>query len=365
MTSKLLAGALLCGALAAGAVPAETATPDAVPPSPPSCAPTAFAPAGARGPRAGVRGPALMLAGAGLSNVPAGTLAWIRAHVRGAATARAGNVVVLKASGERDYSDDFYRDGRFAWVQEILIPPCATRAQADAMVRYVDDADVVLFAGGDQANYAAWKGSALVDAVRRVYARGGIVGGGSAGLAIQGEVVYDSVAADRLHPNDDAYAVTTQNATRDPLEPEISFTTGYFAWPPLRGTITDTHFAVRDRFGRLVAFLARIARDRVAPPPVYGLGVDEGSTVLVEADGTATVDNRPTKHGTSRGAYLIRLVRFAPLTAGEPLRATIAVSHAARDGERFDLVHHRTSEPWRTITIDGSKTPPYSGDPYR
>jgi L-asparaginase / beta-aspartyl-peptidase len=363
---RLAACALLCGALAARAVSADTVTPEPVPPSPASCTPKAYAPAGTRGPRAGVRGPALMLAGAGLSNVPPGTLAWIRAHVRGPQTARAGNVVVLKASGdERYYSDGFYRDGRFAWVQEILIPPCATRADVDAMAPYVDDADVVLFAGGDQANYAAWKGSALIRAVRRVYARGGIVGGGSAGLAIQGEVVYDSVAADRLHPNDDAYAVTTENATRDPLEPEISFTSGFLGWPPLRGTITDTHFVVRDRLGRLVAFLARIAHDRVARGPVYGLGVDEGSTVLVEADGTATVHNRKTKRGFSRGAYLTRLVRSAPLTAGEPLRATFAVAHIAREGERFDLAHHRTSEPWRTIAIDGSKTPPYGADPYR
>jgi cyanophycinase-like exopeptidase len=364
----LLCGALLCGALRTGVAAADapgTFTPEPVPPSPASCTPVAFAPAGTRGPRAGGGGPALMLAGAGLSNTPPGTLAWVRAHVRGPRNARAGNVVVLKASGERDYSDDFYRDGRFAWVQEILIPPCASRAAVDAMAPYVDDADVVLFAGGDQSHYTAWKGSALIRAVRRLHARGGVVGGGSAGLAIQGAVIYDSAAADRLHPNDDDYAVTTSNAASNPLEPEISFTTSFFDWPPLRNTITDTHFAVRDRFGRLIVFLARIAHDKLAPSPVYGLGVDEGSTVLVEPDGTATVDNKKTKHGLSRGAYLIRLTNAPHLTPNTPLRATIEVAHIARDGERFDLTHHRTTEPWRTITLDGSRTPPYSTDPYR
>ncbi len=85
----------------------------------------------------------------------------------------------------------------------------------------VDKADAVYFAGGDQANYVIWKGSALIDAVKRVYARGGVVGGGSAGLAIQGAVVYDSVAGDRLNVE-----THTKDAVNNPLEPRISFTTG-------------------------------------------------------------------------------------------------------------------------------------------
>lgn len=51
------------------------------------------------------------------------------------------------------------------------------------------------------------------------------------------------------------------------LEPAISFTTDLFAWPSLRATIPDSHFAARDRFGRLAAFLARIVHDGLAPVP--------------------------------------------------------------------------------------------------
>ncbi len=91
---------------------------------------------------------------------------WLRNHLSGA-SGRAGNVVILSASGGRDDEDGLYRDA------------------VDAMVTYVDGADAVLFAGGDQANYARWKGSALMRAVQAVYARGGFVGGGSAGLAIK------------------------------------------------------------------------------------------------------------------------------------------------------------------------------------
>ena len=101
--------------------------------------------------------------------------------------------------------------------------------------------------------------------------------------------------------------------------------------------------------------------DRLGRPPVYALGIDEGSVVLVEPDGTATVRVK----GKDRGAYLVRMTNARPLTPNAPLRATVAVAHVARDGERFDLAHHRASEPWRAVTVDGRRAPPYDADPYR
>jgi cyanophycinase-like exopeptidase len=271
--------------------------------------------------------------------------------------ARGGNVLVLRASGD-DYDDAlFYKEGDFASVRTLLIPPCAQRLQIDGLVRFVNRADTIFFAGGDQAHYAAWKGSALVAAVKRVYARGGAVGGSSAGLAIQGAIVYDAVAADRLGTE-----TTTSDAVADPLEPAISFTTNLFDWPAMRDTITDTHFVKRNRFGRLAVFLARILYDRVAgaAQTVYGLGIDQGSAVVVDSDGTATVLNGPG----GRGAYLVRASLPVTLAPGRPLRYTVEVSHVARSGERFDLLRKTTREPWRTVLVDGSKRVPYSRDPY-
>jgi beta-aspartyl-peptidase (threonine type) len=322
-----------------------------------ACRPDVYQPDGRHVP-ALPRGPGLVLSGAGAGLMPVAALHWMRARF-GTPAGRAGNVVVLRASGERDDTDDFYREGRFASVQEILIPPCATRADVDAVARYVDLADGVFFAGGDQAHYAAWKGSALIAAVQRVYARGGIVGGGSAGLAIQGAIAFDSVAADRIHGDTD-YGVTTGNTTREPLEPEISFTTGLFAWPPLRDTITDTHFVKRDRFGRLVAFLARIVHGGLATTPYYGLGIDEGSVVLVDGAGRGVL----RRDAKSRGAYVVRLREAVALPPGRPLHATVDVARVARDGEVFDLGNKRVAAPWKTVTVNGAANPRYSEDPY-
>lgn len=306
-----------------------------------------------------LHGPGLLLDGAGTAASPDTTLTWLHSRIAGDTSQRAGNVVILRATGANVDDQHFYVTGNLASVQTVLIPPCAGPAQVNAVAPVVDTADAVYFAGGDQANYVRWKGSALIAAVKRVYDRNGVVGGGSAGLAIQGAVVYDAVAADRS--NDDTHSA---DAVRNPLEPRISFTTGLFAWPALADTITDTHFVVRDRFGRTAVFLARIFHDALLPPTddIYALGVDEGSAVVVDPDGSATVLN----NNGANGAYLIRVASAAVLLRGKPLPPyALEVSHVAHDGEKFDLLDKQTPEPWYTVTVDGSQKQPYSSDPYR
>lgn len=321
------------------------------------CSVTIFPRYGTYVPTPQLHGPGLLLDGAGASSSPADTLTWLHERLLGDTAQRGGNVVILRASYINIDDRHFYDAGNFASVQTVLIPPCTSTAQVNSVAPIVDGADAVYFAGGDQANYVRWKGTALIEAVKRVYARGGVVGGGSAGLAIQGEVAYDSVAADRLNVE-----TTTFDATRDPLEPRISFTKDLFDWPALEHTITDTHFVARDRLGRTIAFLARIFHDKLLPnaEQIYALGIDEGSAVVVAPDGTATLLNG--KEG--RGAYLVRTDTPPWLVPGQPLHYTVEVTHIARTGERFDLLRKETPEPWRTITVDGSRSLVYNRDPY-
>jgi cyanophycinase-like exopeptidase len=322
-----------------------------------ACAVTVFPRLGSYKPTPRLHGPGLLLYGGGELEAQTSSLRWLHRRLVGNASGRGGNVVVLRASYNNVADRPFYRYATLASVQTVLIPPCAARTQVDSVAPIVDKADAVYFAGGDQAHYVAWKGSALMNAVQRVYQRGGVVGGGSAGLAIQGAVIYDAVAADRTNEE-----TTTRDAVADPLERRISFTTGLFAWPALSDTITDTHFVVRDRFGRLVAFLARMLSDGILPGVnvVYGLGIDQASTVVVDPDGSATVLNGPGGHG----AYLLRAEAQPGLVAGKPLKYTVAVSHIARDGERFELIRKQTAEPWYEVSVAGARRPSYARDPY-
>ncbi|HEY1429066.1 MAG TPA: hypothetical protein VGF18_05805 [Candidatus Tumulicola sp.] len=322
-----------------------------------SCAMTVYPRYGTyvRTPR--LHGPGLVLAGGGAEEAPASVFPWMHRVIAGTESGRAGNVVVLRASSANEYDSFFYKYGRFASVQTVLIQPCAASPQNLARAaRIVDGADAVFFAGGDQANYVSWKTSPLIAAVRRVYARGGIVGGGSAGLAIQGAMIFDSVAGDRYNTN-----VHTSDAVADPFEPRISFTTGMFDWPALRDTMTDTHFAIRNRFGRTVVFLARIAHDHLLPSAtaLYAIGVDQASAVVVDANGMATVLNDPT----GRGAFLVRAPATSNIAPGRPFHFTVSVSHVKRNFETFDLGNKTTSDPWYPITVRSGK-PQYSRNPY-
>ena len=307
-----------------------------------------------------LHGPGLLLDGGGAMEAPNASLQWAHNLLAGTTgvTPRFGNIVVLRAFDANIYDKMFYQYGLFSSVQTIRIPPCAPDAAIDALVPLIDRADAVYFAGGDQAHYVRWKTTQLVAAIRRVYARGGLVGGGSAGLAVQGAVVFDSVAGDKLDE-----VVTTLNAVKYPFEKSISFTTDFFAWPALANTITDTHFVVRDRFGRTVVFIARIVHDALLPnvANVYGLGIDQASSVGVGPDGFATVFNAPG----GKGAFLVRGTSPDPLANRGPIDYTVQVSHVARNGERFDLLHKKTSDGWKRITVDGAHVPFYSSDPYK
>ena len=317
--------------------------------------------------RTALRGPGLVLSGGGLSQMPdRPVLAWIRSRIDAPAGRRAGNLLILKASGERDYTEDFYRGSKLAFVQEILIPPCASREQVDAIAAYVDRADAVLFAGGDQSHYTAWKGSRLIAAVRRVYARGGIVGGGSAGLAIQGEIAYDAVAADRVLRDDQN--VETSDAVKNPYEPAISFTTGLFAWPPMADTITDSHVARRNRFGRMTAFMARAINDGlVHVNRIYGVAVDEGAALLVDARGIATLVQRKRDEDgyVSQGAWIVEGWRAARIRPNVPLLYTVDVTHL-KPGVRYDLGKKRAmGGAHYRVTVNGAAARVYSRTPYR
>ncbi|HEV7179443.1 MAG TPA: ABC transporter substrate-binding protein [Candidatus Baltobacteraceae bacterium] len=312
-----------------------------------------------------LHGPGLVLSGGG-SDID-DTFRWMHRTLTGSSSARGGNVIVLRAYTDKDeYSPYIQPLGPFQSVRTIGIPHCATRAQVDALAKYVDQADAVFFAGGDQANYVPWKGSALIDAVQRLWNRGGVIGGTSAGLAVQGAVIYDSVAADRLHVSDPDYEVHTKVALRNPFTPEISLTTGFLSWPPLVDVITDTHFARRDRFGRSVAFMVRAKADkRTASGTIYGVAVDERSSLVVDKNGVATLLEYRGPGYRTRGAYLLRLLNVQRAVPGVPLVATVRVLHLDRPGETLNLFTKTGDGKSYTVTVNGAHATPYDRDPYQ
>ncbi|HEX6100833.1 MAG TPA: peptidase S51 [Thermoanaerobaculia bacterium] len=189
------------------------------------------------------------------------------------------DVVVLRASGADGYNDYLAAMPGVDSVTTFVITDRASAQKAE-VVEAVRNAEYVFFAGGDQCNYVRYFNDAPIEeAVRDVYARGGAIGGTSAGMAIQGLAIYDAC--------NDASA-QSKLALADPYNGEISFTTDMFDWRYLGDVITDTHFQQRDRMGRLFAFIARQLRE-LRRDSFLGIAANERTAVVVDERGIATV----------------------------------------------------------------------------
>lgn len=296
-------------------------------------------------------GPGLVLMGGG-SDVD-DAFRWAQRTLAGDGGVRRGDVVVLRATGGDGYTSYLLGLAPFRSVQTLKLNPPATRADLALAADLVSRAEFVFFAGGDQAHYAAWAGTPLLAAVQQVYARGGVVGGTSAGLAILGEFSFDAIAAGPT-------SVTSSIALADPRSPLLSFSQNLFRFGPLRGVVTDSHFRVRDRLGRLVVFAARQHADGLvtrAPREVLGLGVDEATALVVDASGHASLRLQRAGEG---GAWALRVAPARTLSAGQPLQAEqVQVTRLTDPAlHTFDLATWCGAGPRYALSFDGGQVAP-------
>lgn len=189
-----------------------------------------------------------------------------------------GHIVIIRASGDDALQNWIYRDvGDVASVQTLIFHSRAP-ASDPRVLDILRHADGIFIAGGDQANYVRfWKGTPLSKLLNAHIRAGKPIGGTSAGLAILGQWAYGAM---------DGGSITSPRALHDPAGPAVTLVDHFISIPLLTATIADTHFMQRGRLGRLLAFVARIARDHDTAA-VTGLGVDQDSALLVNPDGSA------------------------------------------------------------------------------
>lgn len=194
-----------------------------------------------------------------------------------------GDFLVLRATGDEEYNSYLRGLCRLNSVSTLIIPN--RDAAMDPFVgETIKHAEAIFIAGGDQANYINfWMNTPMQAALNDAIRRGIPMGGTSAGLAVLGDYVYSAQQDKPDDPNLDS-----KTALGDPFGARITLARGFLEIPILRGIITDTHFARRDRMGRLLAFLARL-NGPPRPLGVRGIGVDERAAVLVEPEGRAHV----------------------------------------------------------------------------
>jgi cyanophycinase len=235
-----------------------------------------------------------------------------------------GNFLVLRATGTDAYNPYIQKLCHENSIATLLIPN--RRAAFDPAVRKrIAAAQAIFISGGDQAKYINyWRNTPVQRALNDAIRRGVPVGGTSAGLAVQGQFVYSAQEDPEEGPDLDS-ATTLQN----PYLPRVTIVRKFLDIPPLRDTITDTHFSRRDRMGRLLVFMARILQSGDVKS-IRGIAVDEHTAVLLTPNGQGTVV------GTGAVYFLRASSKAAVCQSGVPLTfGAISVIKVNAGGE-FD-----------------------------
>ena len=225
-----------------------------------------------------------------------------------------GDFLILRARGTAAYNPFVQKLGKVNSVATLIL---TNREQSSdpTVIDHINKAEAIFMAGGDQWNYIKfWKDSPVSKAIQKRIDAGVPVGGTSAGLAVLSEY-YFSAEHD---------TITSEQALQNPFDEKANVGTGFLKIKALKGTLTDSHFTPRKRIGRLAAFLARLNK-------VKGIGIDERTALLVEANGESKVV------GTNKVWFLKLTERPTQLKPGQPLTLKNIEVQTADPNQTFNL----------------------------
>ncbi|WP_375770396.1 cyanophycinase [Archangium gephyra] len=187
------------------------------------------------------------------------------------------------------------------------------------VVEAVKRAGGVFFSGGDQNRISQrLVDTPVLEALRELMARGGVVAGTSAGAACQSEVMFVGEG--------DETVLRASN---------IVTTRGIGLLP---GTIVDSHFMARKRQGRLVNLVAE-------HPSLLGVGIDEATAAWVKPDGTLEVLGEGWV--VLYDAAKARVAR----TADNRMAVSGLVQHVLVEGQRFNLQQRTMAEDAESLAL--------------
>ena len=251
-------------------------------------------------------------------------------HIKG------GDVVVLRASGSDAYNE-YLLPLTGADSVETIIVDSRSKANSDYVEWAIRSAEFVFISGGDQSDYLnQWQGTKVQTALQHVYHKNGVLGGTSAGNAVQGEYIYD--------PDGTLGAISDEVVT-DFCHETINISSHFLNTPLLNGVITDTHFAQRDRMGRMATFLAHLGRGKLA------IGVDEDAALFVSEDGNGVVD------GTNN-VYLLTTDATTDFFRTQCNRDVIIddlLNYRLTPGDTFNVLTGATNVTPSRLSIDGTR----------
>lgn len=181
------------------------------------------------------------------------------------AKSNGGHLVIMPAATQlpEETIEEYRKVFRKLGVEHIDVVDIRTRAEAfdEANVKKFEKACAVFFTGGDQLRLTSQiSDTPIFQAIQKIYDRGCMIAGTSAGAAAMSEVMLVAGKGDE-----------SNQAADINMAPGLNF---------LRSIVIDSHFAHRGRINRLVSAVAQ-------NPKHLGIGIDEDTAILVNHDNTS------------------------------------------------------------------------------
>ena len=201
-----------------------------------------------------------------------------RRFVELAGGAGARVVIIPTAQPDENIDADEYRDAMAGLFGGARLTVLHTRdrevANSDRFVEPLRQAGGVWFGGGRQWRLAdAYLGTAVEREINALLARGGVVGGASAGATFQGSLLIRGQPGPPFNPDGDNTVM---------LAPGHETGLGF-----LENTAVDQHIDTRHRLGDLEPVVA-------AHPGLLGIGLDEGAAIVVHGGAFEVMGGRVT-----------------------------------------------------------------------
>ncbi|PSJ40964.1 cyanophycinase [Allosphingosinicella deserti] len=233
---------------------------------------------------------------------------------------KGGKVVLATVASHQPegYFDEYeaaFADLESGELVELYVEERSQASDRDKL-DVLDDAAGIFFSGGDQLRITSQIGDTRIeDKVRRLYERGGVIAGTSAGASVMSETMLVQGTSRETHRIGDLHMAPGMGLVRD--------------------VIIDQHFAERGRMGRLLGAVAH-------NPRVLGLGIDEDTAIVLEGDRFEVIG--------SGGVYVVDGSHVTYCNVAEA-RAECSLSmhdvrvHVLSSGDHFDLKARQPSHP--------------------
>ena len=252
------------------------------------------------------------------------------------ARAAGGDFLVVRASGTDAYNPYIRNLCPSANSVATLIVDSVAAANSATNVGYVQKAELIWIAGGDQSNYINyWKGTALQTALRARIASGAPVGGTSAGLNVLTQFVYTAQGSQ---------GATSSQALADPFGRYLTFVRDFLNVGVLAGVIGDPHFGARGRMGRDLAFMCRVSANGWSTAP-RAIAVDEQTALLLAGTSASVV-------GLGRVYFLHAPGAPEVCRAKTPLTYRNISVHRIGAGDTFDLSQWSYADADYSVTAE-------------